>query len=130
MFRYTKKTVTNFLRHPDKLQWYGEMSKHGWRGPNGSSWSFDDIMGIRIGNSDPHYDHSFLPANRHDWLYQIGRRYGLPEEFRKAADLDYLFLCNDRTRVLVGWRGVIARRIAGGRYAGLRMFGRWAWRHA
>lgn len=121
-------SIEDFLRPPTHRQWLKAL-RSGWAGPDGSSCSFDLIQGVRIGKSSPSFRHAHYPANRHDWYYELGRRYGLPESYRRAADLDYRDSCKDALRaVLEGpslWFGLLRCHL---RYAALRLGGRSAWR--
>jgi hypothetical protein len=97
---------------------------------DGSSASRDDIMGVRIGASGMHPRLRFLPANRHDFFYALGRLFRLGAAFRLAADRDYRDRCIERVeRALIGWRAWEGKRRARFRYAGLRALppARWAW---
>lgn len=53
-------------------QWAAEIWS-GWRGPNGSSYSLDTILGVRIGLTTREYT-AHLPANLHDARYRVARR--------------------------------------------------------
>lgn len=52
--------------------------------PNGSSFSFDDILGVPIANADASWPP--LPADVHDFRYWMGGT----EEDRHAADREFL----------------------------------------
>jgi hypothetical protein len=121
-------SAEDFLRRPTRSQWLAAL-RTGWTGPDGSSCSFDVIQGVRIGRSGPGFEHAHLPANRHDWFYELGRRFGLPESYRRLADLDYRESCKDTLRsVLEGpslWFGLLRCHL---RYVALRLGGRRAWR--
>lgn len=122
-------TLEEFLAPPTLEAWCRELELHGWAGPDGSSCSLDDIMGVRIGITSRSWEHARLPANEHDWRYQLGRRHGLPESYRKAADQGYRDGCAHRVRAaLIGWRVPVGAARAWARYVGLRLFGRLAWR--
>lgn len=122
-------TLREFMAPPSMAAWNRELAE-GWAGPDGSSRSLDDVMGVRIGVTSRSFEHSGLPANRHDWRYRLGRRYRLPEAWRAAADAEYRDLCIERTdAALVGWRRHVARWRAWGRYYILRLAGRPAWTH-
>ena len=43
--------------------------------PNGSTWSPDHLYHKRIGKSDSSYRWAHLPANRHDYRYDVGGGY-------------------------------------------------------
>jgi hypothetical protein len=92
--------------------------------------STDTIMLVRIGITSPSYDYVDLPANRHDWLYRLGRRYKLPESWRRAADAKYRDLCIARCRDVLGaWNPAywVAVTRCHGRYAFLRTMATFAW---
>jgi hypothetical protein len=124
-------TATNrperFLRLPTKAEWDREFEYFGWEGSDGSSSSFDDIEGIRIGVTSRRLIDLSYPANLHDWRYQMGRRKVLPASFRKAADKGYRDDCLDEVSVLVGFSGWKARVRCHIRYYALRVFGGFAW---
>lgn len=121
------RTLEVFLRRPTRGIWNREL-RAGWTGPDGSSLSTDTILGVRIGATSSDYRYVDLPANRHDWLYRLGRRYDLPESWRKAADQMYRDLSLGRCRVeLRGWRRAFAVVRCHARYAGLRAGARFAW---
>jgi hypothetical protein len=121
-------TLEKFLSAPTLTEWQREIDEHGWCGPDGSSCSLDDVQGIRIGITSPSYKHNGLPANRHDWHYQLGRRFKLPERFRVAADVAYRDGCSEMTAHLIGLSGWLARIQCRARYFILRHFGMGAWR--
>lgn len=122
-------TLDEFMALPTKRQWQRELNG-GWAGPDGSSQSLDDIMGVRIGVTSTRWEDSRLPANLHDWRYRLGRRYGLPGSYRKVSDAAYRDDCAARTdAALVGWRRRVARWRAAVRYRILRLAGRPAWTH-
>jgi hypothetical protein len=124
----------HFLRRPTKEAWRAELVK-GWHGPNGSSWSFDSIFGVRIGKTSVQYRYASLPANLHDWRYQQLRRLqagGTPRKvlrrLQQKADLEYRLDCISRVRqALIGWRVAVARLTAWRRYFVLRLLGWRAW---
>jgi hypothetical protein len=125
------KTIATFLRPPSYRAWQKELEA-GWPGPDGSSMSTDTIMGVRIGLTSPSYEHSDLPANRHDWMYRLARRWRLPEAWRVPADKIYRDLCQERCRKeLKGWRRGWLLPLALGRchfrYACLRAGATFAW---
>lgn len=89
-------------------------------------------MGIRIGITSTSYDYVDLPANRHDWLYRLARRFRLPDAWRKAADALYRDMCLERCREeLTGWRRwslwPVAWARCHARHAALRTGARFAW---
>ena len=118
-----------FMAVPTVDEWHDEIER-GWRGPDGSSMSTDHMMGVRIGLTSTDYKHAKLPANLHDWRYQLGRRLRLDGRFRHAADVAYRDDCiayiprklDGRTMIAIG----VAR--AWVRYYALRLFGWKAWR--
>lgn len=116
-----------FLRLPTKAEWKREMEYHGWTGPDGSAASRDNIEGIVIGTESAEFDDSTLPANLHDWRYQMGRRKKLGKALRKAADEGYRDGCLEQTSILVGFSGWKARRRAWIRYRVLRVPGVSSW---
>lgn len=120
-------SVEDFLARPTESEWAAELLA-GWNGPDGSSNSLDDVEGIRIGITSRSWAHCDLAANRHDWYYQLGRRWRLGPEFRKAADAWYRDRCIEITdAALIGWRVHKARARAWLRYWALRAFGDHAW---
>jgi hypothetical protein len=122
------RTLEEFLRFPTRDEWVAELI-NGWAGPDGSSNSPDDLMGVRIGVTSRSYTHAHLPANLHDWRYRLGRRYRLPHAWKLAADAEYRDGCYARVRAaLVGWRVRAAQLKAWGRYVALVAFGAPAWR--
>ncbi len=129
------KTLEEFLRRPTIEEWQEELEA-GWKGPDGSSWSFDNVLGVLIGETGWGYHNCDLAANRHDWYYRLGRRLGLPGSWRKAADewyRDRIIEQVDEHHVLLLPLTVAitivnkAVRIATFRYWGLRLLGRSAW---
>ena len=119
----TKLSIENFLKFPTEIKWKHEIEKIGWTGPDGSSVSRDNIEGIVIGTNTSDFADSKLPANLHDWRYQIGRRLKLPEKFRRVSDKGYRDDCIKKTSILVGFSGWKARRRSWFRYRILRAFG-------
>jgi hypothetical protein len=123
-------TLDKFLARPTRAAWMAELLD-GWLGPDGSSWSTDTIMGVRIGITSLDYEHVDLPANRHDWYYRLGRKLRLPESYRAAADAVYRDLCIERCKAeLTGVRRAmfpLAWSRAWTRYAALRVGARYAW---
>lgn len=128
MRRPRPRTIEEFLRPFTRPEWYAAL-RSGWPGPDGSSSSTDTIFGVRIGITSPRFEHSLLPANRHDALYFLGRTYRLGGEYREAADAAYRDLCWAACRAeLTGWRRVLlpaAYARCWARWAALRGFG-WA----
>lgn len=124
------RDLEDFVERPSMAEWNAEL-RRGWSGPDGSSRSTDTIMGVRIGITSRSYRWVNLPANRHDWYYRLGRRWRLPESWRREADRRYRDLCLALVRLsLVGWRAplrplAVARCHA--RYAVLRVAARFAW---
>lgn len=121
-------TTEEFLAMPTQAEWQHELNS-GWPGPDGSSSSTDHMMGVRIGISDPGYNHHKYPANLHDYRYHMGRKYGLPSRYRQLADVEYRERCIeyiDRRldgKIFTGL-GIIR---AWARYYALRLFGWRAW---
>ena len=121
-------TPEDFLAMPTSKQWRAAMLD-GWDGPDGSSSSTDLLMGITIGKMSPGYRYAKLPANRHDWMYYLGRRFQLPKSWRKRADGMYRDGCIDRLKdELKGPMLLIGILRCHIRYAALRLAGRSAWR--
>lgn len=121
-------TLEQFLAIPTREEWYAELSA-GWTGPDGSSMSFDDIEGVRIGVTSRLWRNCTLPANLHDWRYHLGRTRKLPQSFRAAADAGYRDGCIEAVRTtLIGFsqKKGVARAYA--RWAALRVAGWFAWR--
>lgn len=81
------------MRIPEADEWAAEIWC-GWAGPNGSSYSRDDILGVRIGVTTREYT-VYLPANLHDFRYRVIRRLA---QFGKvlAPEADRLRLLADR----------------------------------
>jgi hypothetical protein len=121
-------SLEDFLEIPTEEEWQREIDVHGWTGPDGSSSSTDDIEGIRIGVTSPSYEFATLPANLHDWRYQLARRLRLPAPWRRAADAGYRDGCLACVAILIGFSGRVARRRARARYWILRAAGWRAWR--
>lgn len=124
-------SVDVFIQKPSYEEWLAEL-RDGWPGPDGSSMSTDKIMGVRIGITGPEYEYADLPANRHDWYYRLGRRYRLPESWRREADRRYRDMCIYLCKLaLTGWRRwtvyPIAKARAHARYTALRTAARFAW---
>jgi hypothetical protein len=120
-------TVAEFLRRPTPEEWEWARQR-GWAGPDGSSASTDLIFGVRIGITSTDYSYVDLPANRHDWYYQLGRWFRLPEHFRRAADRVYRDLCLEEVRAhLEGPMLRLAILRCHARYVGLRTGARFAW---
>lgn len=97
----------------------------GWPGPDGSTASLDNIEGVVIGKTtrDPRWRH--LPASRHDFFYELGRRFQLDSRYRKAADQDYRDTCiGILQEALVGLNQRLGVLRAHARYWGLRLFAR------
>lgn len=124
------KTLASFLRRPNHKSWLDQLDD-GWPGPDGSSMSTDTIMGVRIGITSPCYKHVDLPANRHDWMYRLARRYRLPDEWRKYADMRYRDMCWVCCKAgLRGWKRALlpaAWARCHARYIGLRAGAKFAW---
>lgn len=122
-------TVSDFLRRPTLHEWNWALSR-GWSGPNGSSASTDLIFGVRIGVTSADHRYVDLPANFHDWLYQLGRWFRLPARFRLAADRAYRDLCIEAVRArLEGPMLRLALLRCHARYVGLRLGAYFAWTH-
>jgi hypothetical protein len=99
----------------------------GWLS-DGSSKSLDNIMGVRIGVSGGEYVSANLPANRHDFFYELGRLFNLGPAFRDAADWDYYTRCEQAVRfALVGWRVPVGKARAWLRWKALRACGHLSW---
>jgi hypothetical protein len=121
-------TLEEFLAPPTREAWYAELDA-GWSGPDGSSLSFDDLEGVRIGITSKLWRYAGLPANRHDWRYHLGRKHKLPESYRTSADAGYRDGCRESVaNTLIGWRVKAGAARAYARWAGLRVFGWAAWR--
>jgi hypothetical protein len=119
--------LKRFLHFPTKAEWDREFEYFGWSGSDGSSSSFDDIEGIRIGKTSRKISDIGYPANLHDWRYQMGRRKVLPAACRKAADKGYRDDCLLSVAILVGFSGWKARVRCHIRYYVLRLVGGFAW---
>lgn len=121
-------TIADFLALPTKEQWQAALND-GWTGPDGSSSSTDLLMGIEIGRMSPSYRYARLPANRHDWMYYLGRRFRLPRAWRQRADGLYRDLCIQRLKAeLKGPMLLLGILRAHLRYVALRLAGFRAWR--
>lgn len=124
----------HFLRRPTKEAWRAELNG-GWNGPDGSSWSFDSIFGVRIGKTSVQHRYAHLPANLHDWRYQQLRRLlagGVPRKvlrrLQRKADREYRLDCIESVRkALIGWRAYLVKPFAWHRYYWLRLLGHRAW---
>ena len=79
-------TLEEFLKAPTAEEWQRELNE-GWQGSDGSTSSTDTIFGVRIGITGRNHANHALPATLHDWHYRLGRRYRLPESYRKEADI-------------------------------------------
>jgi hypothetical protein len=123
-------TIEDFLAPPSQRQWL-EALREAWDGPDGSSSSTDTICGVRIGIMSASHRHAALPANRHDWLYFLGRHFSLPATWRQRADALYrdecIRLLNQHLDGFVFLS--LGKLIAHGRYFALRLFGSKAWRY-
>jgi hypothetical protein len=119
-------TPQEFMEHPTHEQWLEEIDKHGWRGPDGSSASFDSIQGIRVGIMSASYEKNLAPdgdlyaASGHDWRHQLGRRLDLPTRYSGPNDRYYRDRCLQHTAHLMGWSGWKARRSCWFRWRVLR----------
>lgn len=118
--------LAEFLVAPTAAEWHSQLEL-GWRGPDGSTAAPDEMGGVRVGQTTTSHEASDLPANRHDWYYELGRTYGLGRHFRKAADVAFRDMCLDRVSHLGGVRGAMARADAHFRYAAVRVVGIGAW---
>jgi hypothetical protein len=104
----------------------------GWTN-DGSSCSLDSIFGVRIGITSTDYDAAaHLPANRHDFFYELGRACRLADEYKAAADADYRDGCAARVSLtLIGWRRSVGVSRARWRWLALRSpLSRRAWEGA
>jgi hypothetical protein len=119
--------LARFLHIPTLIEWQREFEYFGWDGSDGSTSSFDDIEGIRIGITSRNIKDVGYPANLHDWRYQLGRRKRLGPKFRRAADKGYRDDCLLAISVLVGFSGWKARIRCWIRYFALRLFGVSSW---
>lgn len=127
--KITPLTLSEFTRLPTAAEWQSEIDD-GWPGPDGSSSSTDTIMGVRIGITSASVEDVDLPANHHDWMYRLGRKFQLDAPWRLAADLCYRNECLQRVKAAFVWYNPIraigvARCWA--RYAGLRVGAKFAW---
>lgn len=120
------QSLADFLAAPTASEWHSQLDL-GWRGPDGSTAAPDEIAGVRVGQTTNSHAASDLPANRHDWYYELGRTYGLGRHFRKAADAAFHEMCLERVSHLGGVRGAMARADAHLRYTAVRMVGIGAW---
>lgn len=118
--------VPEFLAPPTEAEWQAQLEL-GWGGSDGSTAASDRIGGVQIGKTSRYVGDASLPANLHDWYYELGRSYGLGSEFRRAADEAFLDACLERTAHLGGLRGSLARADIYGRYFLLRTLGMGAW---
>ncbi len=118
--------VEAFLARPTRSEWQAQLDL-GWGGSDGSTGAPDRVGGVPIGATSRAHGDVDLPANRHDWYYEIGRTYRLDERFRKAADDAFLAMCLERIRHVGGLRGFFARADLLGRYAILRTWGFAPW---
>ncbi len=118
--------LDDFLRRPTRSQWEAQLDR-GWGGSDGSTAAPDVIAGVRIGATSRAHEDVDLPANRHDWYYELGRTYGLGWRFRLAADRAYRDMCLELVKHLDGVAGVLARTDVQLRYAALRVAGFGAW---
>lgn len=96
----------------------------GWQGSDGSSCSFDDVQGVRIGCTGGQFN--LMPATLHDVAYALLRRFQPPGRVREEADRMYRDECILRLREnLVN--GSLSCRVgilqAWTRYYALRAFG-------
>lgn len=119
--------VDAFLAPPTRSEWQAQLDL-GWGGSDGSTGARDHIGGVPIGSTSRALEDADLPANRHDWYYELGRSYDLGERFRKAADDAFLEMGLERIRHVRGLRGFLARADLYGRYAILRTWGFAPWR--
>lgn len=122
-------TKNQFLALPTADEWQQEL-REGWEGSDGSTCSTDKIFGVVIGRKSRAYHHHKLPATLHDWRYRMGRRYDLPESYRKAADEEYRDGCIAATDAALGnfFLRACAHARANTRYYALRAFGERAFR--
>lgn len=100
----------------------------GWEGTDGSSSSFDDLQGVRIGRTGGQFNR--LPATCHDAGYELLRRFQPPGRVREALDAEYRDGCIRALRAKLV-TGSLSYRVgvlqAWSRYFALRAFG---WRAA
>lgn len=124
------RTATEMAEHcPTEAEWEAERDS-GWPPCDGSSWSFDDVEGIRVGRTGPEYAPQ-LPANHHDYDYRVIRRlvalHWIDEATRramqKAADGKHEGGLLEHVGILIGWSGFKARARAHWRYLVLRLVG-------
>lgn len=117
--------VPSLCRDLDVRDW---LLATGWGGTDGSSCSFDDIQGVRIGMTGGQMNR--LPATMHDVAYELIRRFRPPGIVREYADRMYRDECIRRLREKLV-PGSLSCRLgvaqAWARYAALRAFG---WRAA
>lgn len=119
-------SIAEFMREPKHVDWLNEIDSFGWRGPDGSSSSTDDIQGIRIGIKSASYrenlaaDGRLYAASGHDWRHQLGRRLGLPAHYSRPNDTYYRNRCLEHVSVLIGFSGWKARRQCWARWRVLR----------
>lgn len=118
--------IEAFLARPTRSQWEAQLEL-GWGGSDGSTAASDTVGGVAIGVTSRRHADIDLPANRHDWYYELGRTFDLGGQFRKAADDAFRDMCLKRIAHLSGWRGLLARSNVFGRYAILRFAGFGAW---
>jgi hypothetical protein len=87
-------------------------------------------MGVRIGKTSNNWMDCYLPANHHDWMYRLGRKFKLGPAWRLAADIVYRDGCLKFVRRDLAWWNPalpIAVSRCWARYAGLRVGARLAW---
>ncbi|MCP3983085.1 MAG: hypothetical protein GY723_01775 [bacterium] len=118
--------IEAFLARPTRSQWEAQLEL-GWGGSDGSTAASDRVGGVAIGATSREHADIDLPANRHDWYYELGRTFDLDGQFRKAADDAFRDMCLERIAHLSGLRGLLARSNVIGRYAILRVAGFGAW---
>ena len=119
-------SLDDFLAAPTEAEWQAQLAM-GWFGSDGSTAVSDFIGGVEIGRTSREVTDADLPANRHDWYYEMGRTYGLGWKFRRAADQSYRDMCLERVAHLQGLKGLAARANVHGRYLALRVVGIGAW---
>ena len=115
-------TLRMFTRLPTAEEWRSEIDD-GWPGPDGSSSSTDTIMGVRIGVTSASVKFVHLPANHHDWMYRLGRKFNLGAPWRLAADICYRDGCLKLVKETFAWYNpawTIGVARCWVRYAGLR----------
>ena len=120
------ETLEAFLAAPSADEWEAQLAM-GWFGSDGSTAVSDFIGGVEIGRTSRDRADAELPANRHDWYYEMGRTHGLGWKFRRAADQSYRDMCLERVGHLTGLKGLAARANVHGRYLALRVVGIGAW---